>query len=114
MTNEDRLLDAGRGDRNVELPDRGLDTAERADALALAGHVERDGRAAKIDFVERPENGSPHRPVEGEAGEEHERRSVVGGARIEVPGELAKAQRRRKRLPSSFGPFVTMFRYNVT
>ena len=52
MTDKERVLDAGGCDRNVQLLDRDLEAAEGADALALAGHVERERRAAGINLAE--------------------------------------------------------------
>ena len=52
MTDKDRDLDAGGCDRRVQLLDRDLEATEGADALALAGHVERERRAARIDRAE--------------------------------------------------------------
>jgi hypothetical protein len=49
VSDEDRVLDAGGGDRGVQLLDRDLGPTERADALPFAGHVECERRAAGID-----------------------------------------------------------------
>src|SRR6185312_17168007 len=49
VTDKDRVLDVGGRDRDVQLLDRDLEPTERTDALALAGHVERERRAAGID-----------------------------------------------------------------
>ena len=101
----------------MELLDRGVETPEGADALALAGRVERKGRASGLDLAERTERGSPHRPVEGETREQDERRSVVARTRIEVARELAEALRsrslRRCHVRRSFRHAVPL-RCNVT
>ena len=94
MADEDRITEPCLDDRRVDALDRHLERVGRGiRRLTVAWQIEGDRAPSRIERFELGQGGTPHRPVERQTMQEHDRGTIVG--RADIIGSQAGVRRGR-------------------
>jgi hypothetical protein len=96
VADEDRITKLSLDDRCVNALDRDLERIRRGVRRpTMAWQIEGDRAPSRIECFELGQRGPPHRPVERQTMQEHDRGTLVG--RADIIGRQAGIRRGRDR-----------------